>query len=184
MPVTAGDRQPRLPGRVGPIAWVLSAIGACSLTGAFWEAVGPFTVQVPGESFGCGSPFLGRWIGSGGDPGATLAYKCLRAAPGHRYLTFLLAGIGLTCVLGTAGVIVRVSGGLRGSLRTGRLRGPMIMSVCAGLAGVVLLAGATFAELRVSPPPGGVGNPPRPTIPPPVTTRPVVTNTTSPALPA
>jgi hypothetical protein len=61
-------------------AWIVWVLGGISLAVALWLTVGPWAVIVRGESYGCGSPFMGRYR-SVPDPVATAAVAChLQAA--------------------------------------------------------------------------------------------------------
>ena len=161
--------------------WPLTVVGLAAVCGALWEALGPFSVRVPGDSLGCGSPFLGRWIGSGGDPAATLAFECLRAAPGRRTLAFVLGGIGLACLVAVVVLVVRAGRGAADRSRRAPLWLPLALSGLGAVAAAALLVGAAWAVLRVPSRPGGVGNPPHPTVPPPLPApkAPVQSSTTS-----
>jgi hypothetical protein len=149
----------------------VSLVGLASLGGAVFEALGPFTARVPGESLGCGSPFLGRWIGSAGDPAARLAFECLRAAPGRRTFAFVLGGVALCCLVAAAVVIVRAGRGSPDPSSRASRRLALTVSGLGATAAAVLLVGAAWAVLRVPTLPGGVGNPPHPTTPPPLPPR-------------
>jgi hypothetical protein len=122
-------------------AWTVTVLGVGSVVAAFWEAVGPFSVGSNGQSFGCGSPFLGRYIASGGDPGAMLPYMCLQDAPGRRFLAFLLSSVGLVLLLGIAAYAYR---------KELSPRGPLLLDLLGSVAAVLLLAGASFAVGRFS----------------------------------
>jgi hypothetical protein len=122
-------------------AWTVTLLGLGSVVAAFWEAVGPFSVSSNGQSFGCGSPFLGRYIASGGDPGAMLPYMCIQDAPGRRFLAFLLSGVGLVVLLGIAAYAYQ---------KELSPRSPLLPDLVGSIAAVLLLAGASFAVGRFS----------------------------------
>lgn len=76
------------------LRWIVGAIGLVLVGVALWMAVGPWTVHVYGQSYGCGSPFMGRYLGSHGDPGARAAYACLEQAANRRTLALGSGGLG------------------------------------------------------------------------------------------
>jgi hypothetical protein len=140
----ASSRSSKPPSRWTLYAtWVVAWLGVGTVVAAFGEALGP---NVTGPAIGCGSPFLGRYFASGGDPAATLAYMCLHAAPHHRFFTFLLGGIGLALLLG---VVLFVY------LKELPARGPNLLGTVGSIAAVVLIAGASVAVLRA---PGSSGS--------------------------
>ena len=134
-------------------AWILAGL---------WEAIGPFSVTIEGQSYGCGSPLLGRWFATGYDPAAVSASMCGAGAPERRLLTFLFAGIGVALLaVGVASAAIHdrrrripLSPGssagydLLGS--RGQLRHSLALDVLGIAAGVLLLAGAFFAVLHAA----------------------------------
>ena len=127
--------------------------------GALYEAIGPFTVGSSYGAFGCGSPFQGRYIAPGGDPGAGFPYACLQAAPERRFLTFLFAGIGLALMLGVvvyANWDARHHGGEELSVRFGTSAAIYVGIAGCLLAGFILAVGvlcvSRFAGSNNSPP--------------------------------
>ena len=82
-----------------PIGLGLVGLGIVSVAAAYQQALGLFfNVTGPSGSVHCGSPFLGRYIGSSGDPMAE-DYECLVRASGHRDITFILGALGIILVL-------------------------------------------------------------------------------------
>jgi hypothetical protein len=139
--------------------WIPTAIGFLTTVGAYWEAIGRFSVNADGHSIACGSPFLGRWFTSSSDPMATAAVMCSNAAPERRLLTFVLGGIGL-------GLLVLVLAYIAWSKRARRISDAneifvtppnepatsRIVPLCliGVIAAALVLAGAGFAVLHAS----------------------------------
>ena len=61
-------------------------------------AIGPWTVHVFGQSYGCGSPFMGRYS-SLGDPMATASFACHLQAPNRRTVALVSGGVGALLLL-------------------------------------------------------------------------------------
>jgi hypothetical protein len=95
--------------------WLVGAIGVVLLGIGVWMAVGPWTVHVYGQAYGCGSPFMERYTGSHGDPGAQASFACLQQASTRRTLALVSGGIGVV-------LLVIVVLGLRGRNRRSGLR--------------------------------------------------------------
>ena len=140
------------------LLWISTVIGLLTTVGAYWEAIGRFSVNADGMSTACGSPFLGRWFTSSSDPMATAAVMCSNAAPERRLLTFVLGGIGL-------GLLVLVLAYIAWSSRARRISDAYeivtpinepatsrIVRLCliGALAAALVLAGAGFAVLHAS----------------------------------
>ena len=77
------------------IAWVL---GGLSLVAALWFTIGPWTVSIRGESYGCGSPFMGRYR-SVPDPAATEAVACHLQAASRLHIAEAMWVVGIVFVL-------------------------------------------------------------------------------------
>ena len=88
--------------------WSVLVLGGVSVVVALWFTVGPWTVSTGGQSYGCGSPFMGRYRAVP-DPAATAAVAChLQAAARMRTADVAwLIGLALL-VLGT--VLLRRAG--------------------------------------------------------------------------
>ena len=61
---------------------------------AVWMAVGPWTVHFYGQTYGCGSPFMGRYTGSHGDPGAQASFAWLQQAANRRTVALVSGSTG------------------------------------------------------------------------------------------
>lgn len=96
--------------------WGVGAIGVVLVGVALWMAVGPWSVHVYGQSYGCGSPFMGRYIGSHGDPGAQASFACLQQAANRRTLALIAGGVGVVVL------VVVLLGLLRGNKDRSGLR--------------------------------------------------------------
>jgi len=123
------------------IVWVLTIVGALAVAASLSEALGPD---------GCGSPFLGRYIGGGGDPAATFSFACLQAAPHKRFLAFVLGGSGLAILVGVLLLSLVVWGRKSLDPRLGVMR-PEMTVICAigAVAASLVLVGGTWAVHRV-----------------------------------
>jgi hypothetical protein len=65
---------------ISPWEWLVRGATAAFLGVALWYTAGPWSVQVDGSSYGCGSPLMGRYR-SIGDPAASASWAChLQAA--------------------------------------------------------------------------------------------------------
>ena len=82
------------------VLWlVVGAIGIVLVGIGVWMAVGPWTVHVYGQSYGCGSPFMGRYTGSHGDPGAQASFACLQQAANRRTVALVSGGVGVVLLV-------------------------------------------------------------------------------------
>jgi hypothetical protein len=77
----------------------VTAAGFGFIVAGYWAAIA-LRVNTGDGSYGCGSPFLGRWFSDDYDPMARAAVLCGQAAPGRRALTFAFGGIGLVLLVG------------------------------------------------------------------------------------
>ena len=141
------------------VLWITTAIGLLATVGAYWEALGRFSVTTDGQSYGCGSPFLGRWFQSDYDPMATLAVMCGSAAPERRLLTFVLGGIGLGLQFAVLGCLAWSNHARRVSavseIVDSQSKEPpssrvALFCLIGIIAGVFVLAGAGFAIFHAS----------------------------------
>lgn len=80
---------------------LLIAVG-CMVVG-FWFAFGPWSVDVHGTSFGCSSPFAGRYLGGSQDAMAVGSYTCNGQASGRRLMAIAFGGCGLILLIATTG---------------------------------------------------------------------------------
>jgi hypothetical protein len=76
-------------------ALVLGAIGVAF---ALWFTVGPWTVSVGGQSYGCGSAFMGRYR-SVSDPAASAAAACHLQAANRMHIGEVAWIIGLMSIV-------------------------------------------------------------------------------------
>ena len=102
---------------VRTVWWVVGAVGIILLGLAVWMAVGPWTVHLYGQSYGCGSPFMGRYSHPA-DPMATASVACHLQASNRRTVALASGGVG---------VVVFVAGAL-GLLRSRHRRSDLTMA--------------------------------------------------------
>jgi hypothetical protein len=76
---------------IGWAMWIL--VVGLLLVGVWW-AVGPWSVNIRGRSYGCGSAFMGRFNGGSLDPMASAAYACHDQAENRRVLAYFFGGLG------------------------------------------------------------------------------------------
>jgi hypothetical protein len=76
-------------------------LGSVGVVVALWFTIGPWSVTVGGMSYGCGSPFMGRYR-SVADPAATASAACHLQADGRLHIAVAAWISGL--VLVTVGV--------------------------------------------------------------------------------
>lgn len=79
-------------------AWICLVVGVVNVGVAVWFTVGPWTVSVGGVSYGCGSPFMGRYR-SVSDPAATSAAACHLQAANRMHIAEVAWLIGLVLVV-------------------------------------------------------------------------------------
>jgi hypothetical protein len=80
------------------LAWCVLVLGGVSAVVAFWFTVGPWTVSSGGQSYGCGSPFMGRYR-SVPDPAATAAEACHLQAANRMHIAEVAWLVGLVLVV-------------------------------------------------------------------------------------
>lgn len=73
--------------------------GSVSVLVALWFTIGPWSVTVGGASYGCGSPFMGRYR-SVADPAATASAACHLQADGRLHIAVAawIAGLALIAI--------------------------------------------------------------------------------------
>ena len=137
--------------RVRTLRWPLTILGAASLLGAFWFAIGPFSIG----PFPCGSAFQGRYISTAGDAAATLSYACLQQAPTRRTLTFLLAALAFSAGFAVCASLLRrtqAQSDARPNFESAPSVSDVVLVVIGGLlalTSLVLLLGGVLALVRV-----------------------------------
>jgi hypothetical protein len=80
------------------VGWAMWLAGIGLLLVALWWAAGPWSVHVYGQSSGCGSAFMGRFIGGSRDPMASAAYACHDQAGNRRLMALLFGGFGAALI--------------------------------------------------------------------------------------
>jgi len=93
-------RDGRLGGSNLVLALCLLIAAGCMIVG-LWMAFGPWSVDIHGTSFGCSSPFAGRYLGGSQDAMAVGAYTCNGHAGGRRLMAILFGGGGLIILFAT-----------------------------------------------------------------------------------
>ena len=80
--------------------------GSVGVVVALWFTIGPWSVTVDGTSYGCGSPFMGRYR-SVADPAATASAACHLQADGRLHVAMAAWIAGLVLVSIGVGLSVR-----------------------------------------------------------------------------
>ncbi len=69
----------------------------------------PWSIHLYGQSYGCGSAFMGRYIGGGVDPAATGSYACHLQASNRRLLAYVFGAFGMATFIAALSLTLRRS---------------------------------------------------------------------------
>lgn len=88
-------------------SFALVLLGATAVVVAVWFTVGPWTVSIGGQSYGCGSAFMGRYR-SVSDPAASAAAACHLQAANRMHIAEVAWIIGVVLVV--LGIVLLMRG--------------------------------------------------------------------------